>query len=248
LRAAWIPRLGFRLAVAAAFAIFAAALIEPDNQTPYSTQIGGHEHLTLDDGSVLDLNTDTRVRVQFTAARRQILLDRGELMLAVAHDASRPLEVIAAGVVTRAVGTKFSVRIYDNASVETVVTEGRVLLLREQHLLGLSKEPKPIGRTIVAGERVLVDSRTARISKLSAKELERTLQWTTGRISFHEEKLSDVVRELNRYNTRQLVILDSHVAGTRVGGGFDTSHADTYAEDLMKFFGVKALGSTPASE
>ena len=83
-----------------------------------------------------------------------------------------------------------------------------------------------------------------RVSKLSAKEIERTLQWTTGRISFHEEKLSEVVRELNRYNARQLVILDSRAAGTRIGGGFDTSHADTYAEDLMKFFGPKALGAS----
>jgi transmembrane sensor len=75
------------------------------------------------------------------------------------------------------------------------------------------------------------------------KQIEQTLQWTTGRISFHEEKLSDVVRELNRYNARRLVILDPKVAGTRIGGGFDTSRADTYAEDLMKFFGPQALGA-----
>ncbi|MEJ0038595.1 MAG: FecR domain-containing protein [Gammaproteobacteria bacterium] len=243
LRAAWIPRLGVGLTMAAAFAILAAALIQPDTQIAYSAPVGGHEHVTLDDGSVLDLNTDTRIRVQFTAARRQIFLDHGEVLLAAAHDASRPLEVIAAGVVTRAVGTKFSVRIYDNTNVETVVTEGRVLVLREQRTLGLRTAPKPLVRTIVAGERVVVDSRAAHVSKLSAKQIERTLQWTTGRIAFHEEKLSDVVGELNRYNARRLVILDSHIAGTKVGGGFDTSRADAYAEDLMKFFGPNALGS-----
>jgi transmembrane sensor len=248
LRAAWMPRFGagVGIAIAAAFAIFIAALAEPDAQVAYATPIGGHEHLMLEDGSVLDLNTDTNVRVQFTAARRQIYLDRGEVLLSVAHDASRPLEVIAAGVVTRAVGTKFSVRLYDNASVETVVTEGRVLVLREQNVLGMKTTPKPLVRTLVAGERVVVNARVARVSKLSTKEIERTLQWTTGRISFHEEKLSDVVRELNRYNARQLVIVDRRVAGTRIGGGFDTARADTYAEDLMKFFGPKALSaSTP---
>jgi ferric-dicitrate binding protein FerR (iron transport regulator) len=244
LRDSWIPRVGFGVTIVAAFAIFIAALVEPAAQTAYSTPIGGHQHLTLDDGSVLDLNTNTGVRVQFTAARRQVFLDRGEVLLSVAHDASRPLEVIAAGIVTRAVGTKFSVRLYDNTSVETVVTEGRVLVLREEHRLGLPTSPKPLVRTLVAGERIVVDARTARVSKLSAKEIERTLQWTTGRISFHEEKLSDVVSELNRYNARQLVILDRRVSGTRIGGGFDTSRADTYAEDLMKFFGPKALGAS----
>ena len=244
LRAAWVPRVGLGVTIVAAFAILIVALVEPSAQVAYSTPIGGHEHLTLDDGSILDLNTNTGVRVQFTATRRQIFLDRGEVLLSVAHDASRPLEVIAAGIVTRAVGTRFSVRIFDNTSVETVVTEGRVLVLREEHRLGLPADPKPVVRTLVAGERVVVDARTARVSKLSAKEIERTLQWTTGRISFHEEKLSEVVRELNRYNARQLVILDSRAAGTRIGGGFDTSHADTYAEDLMKFFGPKALGAS----
>lgn len=244
LRAAWVPRVGLGVTIIAAFAILIVALVEPSAQVAYSTPIGGHEHLTLDDGSILDLNTNTGVRVQFTATRRQIFLDRGEVLLSVAHDASRPLEVIAAGIVTRAVGTRFSVRIFDNTSVETVVTEGRVLVLREEHRLGLPADPKPVVRTLVAGERVVVDARTARVSKLSAKEIERTLQWTTGRISFHEEKLSEVVRELNRYNARQLVILDSRAAGTRIGGGFDTSHADTYAEDLMKFFGPKALGAS----
>jgi len=249
LRAACTPlRLGIGVTIAAAFLILFAALLEPETQTAYSTAIGGHEHLMLDDGSVLDLNTNTSVRVQFTATRRQIFLDHGEVLLAVAHDASRPLEVIAAGIVTRAVGTKFSVRLYDNAKVETVVTEGRVLVLREQRVLGLPTAPKPVARTLVAGERVLVDGRTARISKLTTKEIDQTLQWTTGRITFHEEKLSDVVRELNRYNARQLVVLDSRAAGTRIGGGFDTSHADTYAEDLIRFFGPKALGALAASE
>ena len=249
LRTASAPfRLGIGVTIAAAFVILFAALLEPEAQIAYSTAIGGHEHLMLDDGSVLDLNTNTHVRVQFTAARRQIFLDRGEVLLAVAHDASRPLEVIAAGIVTRAVGTKFSVRLYDNANVQTLVTEGRVLVLREQHVLGLPTSAKPVARTLVAGERMLVDGRTAHISKLSTQQIDHTLQWTMGRITFHENKLSDVVRELNRYNTRQLVILDSRAAGTRIGGGFDTSHADTYAEDLMRFFGPKALGAPTTSE
>lgn len=244
LRAAWAPRFVVGVAIATALAILVTALFETQIQIPYSTPIGGHEHVTLEDGSILDLNTDTAVRVQFTASRRKIYLDHGELLLSVAHDASRPLEVIAAGVVTRAVGTRFSVRIYDNADVETVVTEGRILILREQNLLGLRRTSKPLVRTITAGERVLVDSRAAHVSRLSAKQIERMLQWTTGRISFHEEKLSDVVRELNRYNARQLGILDPQIDGTRVGGGFDTAHADTYADDLMKFFGRKALSAS----
>jgi transmembrane sensor len=247
LRTARLPRLAAFAAIAAAFALLAAALFKPDAQVAYSTPVGGHVHVTLDDGSVLDLNTNTAVSVQFTATRRRIYMDHGELLLSVAHDVSRPLEVIAAHVVTRAVGTKFSVRLYDNSNVAALVTEGRVLVLREQSLLGLPSEPVPLLRTLVAGERVLVDSRNGHVTRLSAAEIERTLQWTTGRISFHDQNLSDVVEELNRYNDRQLVILDPKVAETRVGGGFETAHADTYVEDLLEFFGPTALGFTEAT-
>jgi transmembrane sensor len=240
---AWLPRVGIGVAMLTAFALCAAALIEPSDDAAYVTLVGEQKHVALDDGSMLDVNTNTSVRVRFTAERRQILLDRGEVLLSVAHDASRPLEVIAAGVVTRAVGTKFSVRLHDNASVETIVTEGRVLVLRQQNLLGVPTEPKPLVRTLVAGERVVVDTRSAKVSRVSAKEIDRKLMWTTGRISFHEEKLVDIVRELNRYNERQLVILDRRIAGTKVGGGFDTSRAEAYAEDLERFFGKQAIRS-----
>src|SRR5262249_1993555 len=117
--------------------------------------------------------------------------------------------------------------------------------LRQHSVFGVAVAPKPLVRTLVAGERALVDKRGAHVSRLSAQEIERTLQWTTGRISFHEEKLSDVVQELNRYNERrQLIILDKSAVGTRIGGGFDTSRANAYAEDLMKFFGPSVLGSS----
>lgn len=244
LRAIWMPRLAISAALVTVFALLVAALVEPTPQITYTTPIGGHQQVKLEDGSVLDLNTNTNVRVQFTSARRQIFLNRGEVLLSVAHDASRPMEVIAASVVTRAVGTKFSVRLYDNSDVETLVTEGRVLVLRQRNVFGFPTAPTPIIRTLVAGERLLVNAHSVRITRLSARQMEDALQWTTGRISFHEERLSDVVRELNRYNARQLLILDRKIAGTRIGGGFDTSHADTYAEDLMKFFGPKALGAS----
>src|SRR5882724_2031197 len=81
LRGAWLPRLAIGVALAVVFALCAAPLLAPDTQLAYSTPIGGQQHVMLDDGSVLDLNTNTRVRIQFTAARRQIFLDRGEILL-----------------------------------------------------------------------------------------------------------------------------------------------------------------------
>ena len=239
----WMRRVAVGVVVVAAFVVGAALVLQPESELTYATRVGEQQHVALDDGSVVDLNTNTRVRVQYTAARRLVLLDRGEVMMSVAHDASRPLEVVANGVMTRAVGTKFSVRLHEDTSVETLVTEGRVLILRQDTVMGIRMEPRPIGHTLVAGERVIVNGHTASVSKVTAKEMEQMLMWTIGRVSFEREKLSTVVREVNRYNSRQLVILDRRIEKTRVGGGFETTHAESYAEDLSAFFGAKALMS-----
>jgi len=38
----------------------------------YTTSIGGYEHVTLADGSVIQLNTDSEIRTRLTARRREI--------------------------------------------------------------------------------------------------------------------------------------------------------------------------------
>src|SRR6185437_9213291 len=75
---------------------FAAAPYFKEKSTvqSYSTTIGGRETLALADGSQIDLNTDTAVRVDISRARRTIWLDKGEAFFKVRHDAQRPFEVM----------------------------------------------------------------------------------------------------------------------------------------------------------
>jgi transmembrane sensor len=239
----WKPKAGVIAAVSALLVFGTVVLLPPQAEASYSTQVGGLRKVVLDDGTAVSLNTDTRIRVHFTAARREIVLDRGEVELSVAHDASRPLEVIAGRVTSRAVGTKFAVRRYEGeeARVETLVTEGRVLVLEQPHVLWIPLPPRPITHTLGAGERAAVDHGSVEVQRVTAKEAARALMWTTGKIMFDGEKLGDVVRELNRYTAQRLAILDPSISETSVGGGFDTSRAAAYAADLMRFFGDEKL-------
>lgn len=213
----------------------------------HATRIGEQQHVVLDDGSVVDLNTDTEIRVRFTAGKRDITLIHGEAMFNVAHDASRPFEVTANGVTARAVGTKFSMRVYDDQRVETIVTEGRVLVLRQTSVLGVPTGAKPIGHTLTAGEMVVVDGRTAKFSRVSAAKLARLTRWTTGTIAFEGEALADVVAELNRYVRRRLEILDRRTGMTKIGGVYDAQNAPMYAEQLVKYFGADKLRPVSAA-
>jgi transmembrane sensor len=57
------------------------------NETPYSTTIGGSETITLADGTLIQLNTDTALRTRFDEHHREVILDRGEAFFQVTHDA-----------------------------------------------------------------------------------------------------------------------------------------------------------------
>jgi len=221
----------------------AVSIAEHEGGTTYTTSIGEQKVVDLDDGTHVDLNTNTQIRVHFTEGRRSVTLEFGEAVFTVAHDASRPFEVTAGRIITRAVGTRFSVRLHESEVVEAVVTEGRVLVLREPSLLAGALTPKPIGRTLEPGERMLADDRSAKIYRIGLAAAEHRLQWTTGRVTFVGEPLEQVIQELNRYTARPIAIRDSRLRRTPIGGGFDTRNADAYAEDLVKFFGEKRVAA-----
>ena len=75
----------------------------------YSTGIGEQRSLALEDGSSIKLNAMSRIRVRFTATRRDIELIEGQAFFRVAKDKTRPFIVESKGTQVRAVGTEFDV-------------------------------------------------------------------------------------------------------------------------------------------
>jgi len=62
----------------------------------YATGVGGRETLRLSDGTLIDLNTDTRVRLSGVRGERMVWLEKGEAYFQVKHDPAHPFMVIAA--------------------------------------------------------------------------------------------------------------------------------------------------------
>jgi transmembrane sensor len=167
---AWIP-IGLAAAAAVVFGFFwsspPAYFSAGSNAmfaTSATTKIGGFRTLDMPDGSVVQLNTDSRVDVQFTRAERRVRLSRGEAHFTVAKDSARPFFVTAGDIEMRAVGTAFNVRLHA-ATVEVLVTEGSVQVAapdarsEEQgaprRAGGLELAETEAGRTQGAGPEVL---------------------------------------------------------------------------------------------
>src|SRR6185437_12542143 len=128
----------------------------PDWKT-YSTTVGGREILTLGDGTKIELNTDSAVRVAQTAHSREVWLDKGEAYFDVTHDATRPFSVTVGNRRVTDLGTKFVIR-RDIDRMKVAVLDGRVQLEPKDG------ETKPTvltqGDVLIATNTKLVRSRT----------------------------------------------------------------------------------------
>ncbi|MEA3178858.1 MAG: transrane sensor [Gammaproteobacteria bacterium] len=214
----------------------------------FKTEQGGFQRISLQDGSTAFLNTNSEIHVKLTAARREVVLARGEALFTVAHDTHRPFDVTAADTVVRAVGTAFSVRLRDQQQVDVIVTEGRVAIDPPDDSLN-SKLPQqqialPQLSTLAAGETVSVKARKMNVHKIAAEDMTRKLAWTQGRLWFDRVTLAEAVTEFNRYNRRQLVIDDSAIATLHIGGAFDATDLDSFLAALQSF-GIRAVPAEP---
>ena len=91
----------------------------------YTTDIGERRSLTLADGSTVDLNARSRIRIEFSGTERRVELLDGQALFQVSKDKTRPFIVRSGDATVRAVGTQFDV--YRKAGGTTVtVLEGRV--------------------------------------------------------------------------------------------------------------------------
>jgi transmembrane sensor len=93
----------------------------------FNTQVGESLSHVMPDGSILWLNSSTKIQVNYSENYRRINLLEGEAHFEVAKDATRPFEVYAGNRLVRAIGTAFTVH-KSNGKIEVLVSEGTVEL------------------------------------------------------------------------------------------------------------------------
>lgn len=200
----------------------------------YATPVGGFERIPLADGSRVELNTNTAIGVSYGRRGRRVELERGEAFFQVARDESRPFVVKAGEFRVTAVGTAFSVR-REGAAIELVVTEG---VVRVDH-----GEGPPVGTPLLvpAGRRAQLEQTGPIVTRASDAQMEAELGWRDGVLVFDDRPLRELVAEFNRYNRRQLVVLDPAVGNIRVAGRFRPTNLDGLLRLLRPGFGVEAV-------
>ncbi|GAA0527680.1 FecR family protein [Chitinophaga japonensis] len=111
----------------------------------YVTGIGERKRLTLQDGTIIALNSATRLRIYtHNANARRVEITDGEAFFKVQHDPAHPFIIRSGSVTTRVLGTSFNIRAYKRLEELYVsVQEGKVQVLDSLRTLGvLGKQQK----------------------------------------------------------------------------------------------------------
>lgn len=204
----------------------------------YTTGVRARRSVVLPDGSRVLLDSNSQLRVNFTAVAREVTLLQGQALFSVLRNPQRPFFVHVGDAVIRDIGTEFNVNRRGAATIVTVV-EGRVAIGASASAsdtcsasssadLPATKNPTPTGA---------VRCRPAQPIYLSAGEqsdlhlghfLPRPIRvdissvtaWAQGQIVLESATLTEAAQIFSRYSGRRLVARDMGEKPLRLSGVF----------------------------
>ncbi|MDZ5632301.1 FecR family protein [Janthinobacterium sp. GMG1] len=179
---------------------------------------------TLADGSRLTLGSNSAVNVHFNGGERHVELVRGDILVDVAKDAQRPFIVDSGHAAIRALGTRFSVRREDGATILSML-ESRVLAQVPQH-------PAIV---VQAGQRTrITDDGVGPITAIDAASVQDA--WRAHRLVVDDLPLAEVLDELARHRPGQLHYDRAQIAGIRVAAVLPLDDTDKALQLLIDNF------------
>ena len=195
----------------------------------YATAFGERRHVTLPDGSVVELNSRSRLQVRYAKDRRSLELTAGEAMFSVEHDRHRPFVVEAGNGRITVTGTRFDVR-RDVGETRVVVEQGTVKVQGREAAVGDF-------RSLTAGLAARVD-RQGRVTAAYAVNPAELTAWRSGKLVFNNASLREVVEEVTRYRDKPLTVSDEKVASLRLTSVFKSDDTDALLKALPNILPV----------
>jgi transmembrane sensor len=225
-----IPWQGYVAIAASALLILALTLAHVQSMLQwgdYATATGEQRRIVLPDGSIVELNTQSHIRVAYRA--REVELLAGEAVFSVRHDENRPFRVRARGAMIEDLGTQFSIYVRPDASITVSVLDGSVQVSGENSPVpslnaeGMATPKTGAGRELkwrtkptplAAGEKVHIDA-TGKLSPRAALNVAEAASWRQHQIWFEGASLYEVAADFNRYNTAKIQIITDPVLGQK---------------------------------
>lgn len=153
-----------------------------------STSQGQKSSMKLRDGTVVKLNSNSKIRFPetFSNTERVVYLE-GEAYFDVAKDASRPFSVVTGGITTIALGTSFNVNSSNSVeNVKVALVSGKVEVKDDE------------GSSVILRPNEMVTYNEGKINK-ELFNYNQEIAWSEGKLYFKEKSLQKVFEELEEW-------------------------------------------------
>ncbi|MBL4826102.1 MAG: FecR domain-containing protein [Spongiibacteraceae bacterium] len=201
----------------------------------HQTAAGEQKTLLLADGSVITLNTGSRITVALTESVRRLHLQAGEVYFQVAKDPSRPFEVAVRNGFVKALGTEFNIR-HRGDQVSVTVMEGKVQVT-----------PSPVHNTprkfelLTLGDQLVFGAEVVERSTLGTVDLNRMILWREGKIILDNKSLAEVIEQIRPYIPQKIIIADKSIAAMTTGGVLEIGNVEGFFTALELALPVKVV-------
>ncbi len=216
------------------------------NQNIYVTKIGEQKTISLTDGSTVTMNTNTKLSVRMSQEERFVTLEFGEAFFDVVRDEERPFSVVAGERTVRVLGTRFNV-LLDGEKTKVGVVHGLVAVhdaqkeaLRSNAIDSVMGQDEAI--KLEAGNLVTFQNiASTQPVREKYEDLDRLDEWRKQIITFDEKSLMEVLKELNRYSSKKILVEDRDVIDLKVSGVFPLTDIDAILEGMEHSFPVNII-------
>ncbi|MBS1054640.1 FecR family protein [Gluconobacter kondonii] len=167
-----------------------------------------------------DCRLDTQTRLVVGANKQQARLCHGQVLLSVAGP--DPFHLSADGM---------TVQLHDKTSADIRINRGNteVTAIRGKVFL-TAAALREAGRWVMPGQRLRMDRNGG--WNIDYPDLETLLSWQSGELVFRNQPLAEVIQEINRYTSRQIVLSAPRLASQRLSGVYHVRQGDAFLQML----------------
>lgn len=180
------------------------------NTRHYQVAQGEHKTIHLADGSQLELNTDSEIKVRYNHFQRSIEIIKGEVFFSVQHNAQRPFIVTAGAGRSIDIGTEFNIHRQAD-KVVIAVQQGSVRVEAQQ------------SRDLITSQAIAYNQNGEFIN-LPSSNIDSLTAWRHGKLIFNNCRLDEVLTEISRYHKVQLSLGNPKLGDKKVSGTFFINH------------------------
>lgn len=196
---------------------------------------GENRTLTLADGTRLLLKPSSRLTYPsgFHGKNRQVFLD-GEVFAEVSKDKHKPFIITSGDVSVKVLGTRFDFRSYSSSeSSEVALEEGAVEMIVKSGETAMTYSMAP-------GDVLQYDGRSGDVTRRRFSPETISRMNVAGSLHFVDQRLDDIVSDLERIFDREIVVADERLASRRFDAWFSNGEdierilASINADDKMR--------------